>query len=51
MKLEIDGPAGRNEVSDKYRSNYDRIFREPFLRPADRTPVNQDDKGDEVNNG
>lgn len=25
-KLEIDGPAGRQEVSDAYRDNYDRIF-------------------------
>jgi hypothetical protein len=25
-KIEIDGPAGRQEVSDKYRSNYDAIF-------------------------
>jgi hypothetical protein len=26
-KLPIDGPAGRNEVSDEYRDNYDRIFK------------------------
>ena len=26
-KLKIDGPAGRQEVSDKYRANYDAIFR------------------------
>jgi hypothetical protein len=26
-KLEIDGPAGRQEVSDNYRDNYDLIFR------------------------
>jgi hypothetical protein len=25
-KLSIDGPAGRNEVTNQYRSNYDRIF-------------------------
>ena len=26
-KLSIDGPAGRNEVTDDYRDNYDMIFR------------------------
>ena len=26
-KLPIDGPAGRQEVTDDYRDNYDRIFR------------------------
>ena len=26
-KLEIDGPAGRSEVTENYRDNYDRIFR------------------------
>lgn len=25
-KIEIDGPAGRQEVNDAYRSNYDAIF-------------------------
>jgi len=28
-KLDIDGPAGRQEVTDKYRDNYDRIFKKP----------------------
>jgi hypothetical protein len=26
-KLPIDGPAGRNEVTENYRDNYDSIFR------------------------
>ena len=26
MPVPIDGPAGRNEVTDEYRDNYDRIF-------------------------
>lgn len=26
MPVKIDGPAGRNEVTDEYRKNYDRIF-------------------------
>jgi hypothetical protein len=26
-KLTIDGPAGRNEVSEKYRDHYDMVFR------------------------
>ena len=26
-KLKIDGPAGRQEVSNKYRENYDAIFK------------------------
>jgi len=26
-KLLIDGPAGRNEVTENYRDNYDMIFR------------------------
>ena len=26
-KFSIDGPAGRNHVSDEYRENYDMIFR------------------------
>jgi len=28
-KLEIDGPAGRQEVNENYRSNYDHIFGPP----------------------
>jgi len=26
MPVKIDGPAGRQEVTDEYRKNYDRIF-------------------------
>lgn len=26
MPLKIDGPAGRQKVTDEYRKNYDRIF-------------------------
>jgi len=26
MPVKIDGPAGRHEVTDEYRENYDRIF-------------------------
>ena len=51
MKLEIDGPAGRNEVSDKYRLNYDGIFRKPLLRSDDEDLNNKEKSGDEVNNG
>jgi hypothetical protein len=29
MPVEIDGPAGRQEVTKEYRDNYDRIFSRP----------------------
>jgi len=31
MPVKIDGPSGRQEISNEYRKNYDRIFNRTSL--------------------